>query len=185
MEANADSALELLARAHAAFDKGNDEEAARLTAKSLRLCECFLNACLDCWPASLDWVSCLNAVESPEGLKLKEHLDRFGPGSAAAKAVARIRVATGHYSVLNVKPGASVQQIRRAYKMLSLEVHPDRNHARGAEDAFKRVNEAFIVLSDSSQRAAFDNREAEASRRQRQDEQQRQRRQQQWQQQQQ
>ena len=60
MEANRGSALELLDRARAAISKGDDAEAVRLVDKSLRL-----------------W-------RTEEGQALKQHLDRFGPGSAAA-----------------------------------------------------------------------------------------------------
>ena len=44
-------------------------------------------------------------------------------------------------------PNATAAQIKKAYKTLSLEIHPDRNHARGAEEAFKLVALALLALS--------------------------------------
>lgn len=54
-----------------------------------------------------------------------------------------------HYQSLGLKnTGASLEEVKRAYKKLSLMIHPDRNHARGAEAAFKRLTEAYSAISN-------------------------------------
>lgn len=63
-----------------------------------------------------------------------------------------------YYAVLDVEPSATPQQIRQAYRSRALQTHPDRNLWRreAAEDEFKRVSEAYEVLSDPTRRAEYD-----------------------------
>ncbi|HOI96120.1 MAG TPA: DnaJ domain-containing protein [Syntrophobacter fumaroxidans] len=62
-----------------------------------------------------------------------------------------------YYGVLNVSPEASPEEIKRAYRKLALETHPDRNpNDRNAEERFKRINEAYGVLSDPGKRSQYD-----------------------------
>jgi len=48
---------------------------------------------------------------------------------------------------------------RSLYKKLSFKVHPDKNHARGAEEAFKKLSEAHQVLSDANLRQQYNVRQ--------------------------
>lgn len=61
-----------------------------------------------------------------------------------------------YYDVLNVSRSASDEDIKKAFRKLALEYHPDRNKKAGAEDKFKEINEAYQVLSDSKKRATYD-----------------------------
>ncbi|HLT18542.1 MAG TPA: molecular chaperone DnaJ [Thermomicrobiales bacterium] len=61
-----------------------------------------------------------------------------------------------YYEVLGVSRTADAQEIRRAYRRLAREYHPDVNKAEDAEEKFKEVNEAYEVLSDEERRAAYD-----------------------------
>jgi molecular chaperone DnaJ len=61
-----------------------------------------------------------------------------------------------YYEVLGVGRNASADEIRRAYRRLAREHHPDINRADGAEERFKEINEAYEVLSDDNRRAAYD-----------------------------
>src|SRR5690606_23057862 len=61
-----------------------------------------------------------------------------------------------YYEVLGVSRTADDQEIRRAYRRLAREYHPDVNKAEDAEEKFKEVNEAYEVLSDEERRAAYD-----------------------------
>lgn len=61
-----------------------------------------------------------------------------------------------YYEVLGLRRGASEEEIRKAYRRLAFQYHPDRNKEDGAEEHFKEVNEAYQVLSDAQKRAAYD-----------------------------
>jgi curved DNA-binding protein len=62
-----------------------------------------------------------------------------------------------YYRTLNVSSDASPEIIKKAYRKLALETHPDRNPGDGgAEERFKQINEAYAVLSDPQRRAQYD-----------------------------
>lgn len=61
-----------------------------------------------------------------------------------------------YYRVLGIPRTASAEDIKRAYRKLAREYHPDKNKAKGAEERFKLVNEANEVLSDAKKRQAYD-----------------------------
>jgi len=60
------------------------------------------------------------------------------------------------YEVLGVSKSASGEEIKRAYRKLALQYHPDRNKEAGASDKFKEVTEAYEVLSDASKKQKYD-----------------------------
>lgn len=60
------------------------------------------------------------------------------------------------YDVLGVSKNASAVEIKRAYRKLALQYHPDRNKAQDASEKFKEVNEAYEVLSDSKKKQVYD-----------------------------
>lgn len=62
-----------------------------------------------------------------------------------------------YYEILGLKPEASQEEIRRAYRKLALHYHPDRNRGNaGAEESFKAISEAYGVLGDPEKRRLFD-----------------------------
>ena len=61
-----------------------------------------------------------------------------------------------YYEVLEVNRQATADDLRRAYRRLAKLHHPDVNKDPGAEEIFKEINEAYAVLSDEEQRAAYD-----------------------------
>src|ERR1700704_3713701 len=62
-----------------------------------------------------------------------------------------------YYEVLGVSRTASAEELKRAYRKLALQFHPDRNpNDPQAESRFKEINEAYEVLSDQSKRQRYD-----------------------------
>lgn len=61
-----------------------------------------------------------------------------------------------YYAVLGVKPDASAEDIKAAYRRLARKFHPDVSKERNAEERFKDVNEAFEALGDPERRASYD-----------------------------
>jgi molecular chaperone DnaJ len=62
-----------------------------------------------------------------------------------------------YYDTLGVKKGASEQEIKKSYRKLAREYHPDANPGdKGAEERFKEIQEAYSVLSDPEKRKQYD-----------------------------
>ena len=62
-----------------------------------------------------------------------------------------------YYEVLGVQKNASDDEIKKAYRKLAMEYHPDRNpDDKVAEDKFKEAAEAYEILSNQEKRAQYD-----------------------------
>ena len=61
-----------------------------------------------------------------------------------------------YYEVLGVLKSSSADDIKKAYRKLARQYHPDVNKSHDAEAKFKELNEAYEVLSDDDKRAAYD-----------------------------
>jgi molecular chaperone DnaJ len=70
--------------------------------------------------------------------------------------MARSSTKRDYYEVLNLSRGCSDEDIKKAYRRLALQFHPDRNNAPEATERFKEATEAYQVLSDAEKRSLYD-----------------------------
>ncbi|ANB12940.1 Hlj1p [Sugiyamaella lignohabitans] len=77
---------------------------------------------------------------------------------AQMAAVTRVRKCrhTDYYAILDIESPSSDSEVRKSYRKLALIMHPDKNGAPGADEAFKLVSKAFQVLSDPDKKRIFD-----------------------------
>lgn len=62
-----------------------------------------------------------------------------------------------HYAILGLSESANADEIKKAYRKLAMQYHPDKNPGdAAAEEQFKGINEAYAVLSDANKRAEYD-----------------------------
>ena len=61
-----------------------------------------------------------------------------------------------YYEVLGLKKGATDEEIKRAFRKLAKQYHPDVNKEEGAEAKFKEIGEAYAVLSDPQKKQQYD-----------------------------
>ncbi len=61
-----------------------------------------------------------------------------------------------YYEVLGLSKGASDEEIKRAFRKLAKQYHPDVNKEPGAEEKFKEIGEAYAVLSDPEKKRQYD-----------------------------
>lgn len=127
-EANRQAADEWAMKARQKHELGDDAAALRFCERSLRL------------------------SDSAAARSLEAHLKLFGEGSPPAAEAARVLQAHTHLAVLGLSQteARSTDAVKKAYKRLCLLLHPDRNHARQAEAAFKRLQSAYEALKTST-----------------------------------
>ena len=53
-----------------------------------------------------------------------------------------------YYEILGISKTADENEIKKAYRKLAIKYHPDKNKSKSAGEAFKKVNQAFSVLSN-------------------------------------
>ena len=71
--------------------------------------------------------------------------------------MARIKEFKDYYKILNVAESATQEEIKKSFRKLALELHPDHNpDDTGSEEKFKDVTEAYGVLSDSQKKQEYD-----------------------------
>jgi len=61
-----------------------------------------------------------------------------------------------YYATLNVSPTAKLQEIKKSFRKLAMQFHPDKNKEEGAQERFQELSEAYAILSDAEKRREYD-----------------------------
>ncbi len=77
-------------------------------------------------------------------------------GSAQADRILKVSAQRDYYEILGVPRDVDGETLKKRFRKLALQYHPDRNQDPGAEETFKEINAAYAVLSDPEQRARYD-----------------------------
>ncbi|KAL7736674.1 hypothetical protein ACLKA6_015303 [Drosophila palustris] len=96
--------------------------------------------------------------ESPDQMIGPTHKSNALPHSFSIEmldVVQKVLRCRSHYEVLRISHHATYSEVKRAYKRLALRLHPDKNRAPGAEEAFRRINEAADTLTDNQKRIDY------------------------------
>lgn len=166
MDGNKDEALRCIHIAEAAIASGNKARAlrfikiARRLNRSLQVDE-LLKACEEVdsgSPTSSSDEKRAGKVESvPGSAKHVEGLNgERNYTTEHVRLIRQINTTKDYYRILGVEKTSSAEEIKRAYKKLSLKVHPDKNKAPGSDEAFKKLSKAFMCLSDDTSRRQYD-----------------------------
>jgi curved DNA-binding protein CbpA len=61
-----------------------------------------------------------------------------------------------YYEMLRITPAASFEEVHKAYRLLAMQFHPDRNHTPEAASTMIAINQAYAVLSEPAARRQYD-----------------------------
>jgi len=182
MESNRDEALKCLRLAEKYLDEANELKAARFAQKSMNM---FPNEkakeILDALSKPRESSSSRQHEKSnghEEGARQRRHdsssksnsrtadnpgSDGEGSATSAAdytqeqvEAVKRVRRCQDYYEILGLSKDAAETELKKSYRKMALQFHPDKNKAPGAGEAFKAIGNAYAVLSDAEKRRQYD-----------------------------
>ncbi|KAL9161315.1 hypothetical protein ABFS82_07G013600 [Erythranthe guttata] len=168
MEGNKDEALRCINIAKEAITSGNKQRALKFLGIARRLnqdlpMDDLLAACenLDSSSSAAGPSNDVKNVANGKADEASVNGDGVSNGERSyteehVHLVRQIKTKKDYYAILGVEKKCTVEEIRKAYRKLSLKVHPDKNKAPGSEDAFKKVSKAFKCLSDDESRRQYD-----------------------------
>ncbi|CAB1460053.1 unnamed protein product [Pleuronectes platessa] len=170
MEGNRDEAERCLNIATTALEAGDKEQAAKFLNKAQRLfptdrAKALLDALTKNGSSAGNGAYRRRPAESSDGTGGRsEREGKESGGNDSSKGftkdqvegVHRIKRCKDYYEVLGTSKEASEDELKKAYRKLALKFHPDKNHAPGATEAFKKIGNAYAVLSSPDKRRQYD-----------------------------
>ncbi|GFY80915.1 DnaJ heat shock amino-terminal domain protein [Actinidia rufa] len=180
MEGNKDEALKCLKIGRGAIESGDRVRALKFITKARRLDPSLaiddLLSKLEDQPSNEPTNESSSSSPLPDSTKEsnntslnsgpKRRVSASGSSSSSSAPVAyteeqisivrEIKGKKDYYEILGIEKNCTDDDVKKAYRKLSLKVHPDKNKAPGAEEAFKNVSKAFKCLSAEESRKKYD-----------------------------
>lgn len=163
--ANKDAAVKCIARARVAVENGDDEKAERMLKRSLSMFP--TDEAKQMLANRANWAK-KKAAPKPATNSTPQRASS-SPKPAAmhtppqgnwtkqqSDLVAVINRKKDYYDILGVDKSATDNDLKKAYRKLALKLHPDKNRAPGADEAFKSVSSAYAFLTNADDRAFYD-----------------------------
>eukprot|EP00096_Caligus_rogercresseyi_P006678 TRINITY_DN2338_c0_g1_i2.p1 TRINITY_DN2338_c0_g1~~TRINITY_DN2338_c0_g1_i2.p1 ORF type:complete len:379 (+),score=125.25 TRINITY_DN2338_c0_g1_i2:43-1137(+) len=157
MESNREDAYKCVKIAEAAISQGDAEKAERFLKKAIRLYPL---------PRAQELLDLIAIKNKNQGLGSRAQETPSQPSMSSSKpsnhskeqeeAVSRILACKDYYKILGLSRDAEASDIKKAYRKLALQFHPDKNKAPRADEAFKAIGNAFNTLSNPSERKYYD-----------------------------
>lgn len=167
MDGNKDEALRSVKLAQTALASGDRQRADKFIRIAQRLDPSLpivdlLTTTKKFDPLNLNGTACEDKIRRGHE-NLKTPKECVGPSNVDkgyteenVRVIRDIRKNKDYYAILGVERTCSLEEIRKAYRRLSLKIHPDKNKAPGAEDAFKMLSKAFKCLGNDQSRKTYD-----------------------------
>ncbi|XP_071974547.1 dnaJ homolog subfamily B member 14 [Engystomops pustulosus] len=167
MESNKDEADRCLQIGKSALLAGERDKARKFLSKAERLypsseARDLLEKLEKQGGASANGPNCAKMSNGVDSNKTSAEKDRTSGDSGKSftkeqvEGVKRIKSCKTYYEVLGVSKDAGEEDLKKAYRKLALKFHPDKNHAPGATEAFKKIGNAYAVLSNPEKRRQYD-----------------------------
>lgn len=171
MDSNKDEANRCIEIGLTALRLGNPEKAAKMFEKAQRLFPCTRAEQLLKEVHSRQEKSHSNSGQDPSNSDDSGQTRRRRPQESTSEGpsneakpytedqltvVKKVLKCKDFYEVLAVAKDSTDAQIKKAYKKLALQLHPDKNSAPGAVEAFKKVGNAVSILTDGEKRKKYD-----------------------------
>lgn len=165
MEGNRDEADKCIKIATVALEAGDKEKALRFLKKAEKLyptdaAKALLDGLTKNGSSAGNGAYCRRPAEHAQSFEAQPEREGQSESKGFTKdqveGVQRIKRCKDYYDVLGVGKDASEDELKKAYRKLALKFHPDKNHAPGATDAFKKIGNAYAVLSNADKRRQYD-----------------------------
>ncbi|XP_034544578.1 dnaJ homolog subfamily B member 14 [Notolabrus celidotus] len=168
MEGNRDEAERCINIATKALEAGDRDKALRFLIKAEKLyptgrAKALLDALQKNGSSAGNGAYRRRPAESSESADARTESQESGGGDSSkgftkeqVDGVQRIKRCKDYYEVLSVNKEVGEEELKKAYRKLALKFHPDKNHAPGATEAFKKIGNAYAVLSNPDKRRQYD-----------------------------
>ncbi|XP_071768008.1 dnaJ homolog subfamily B member 14 [Centroberyx gerrardi] len=169
MEGNRDEAEKCINIASKALEAGDKEKAVKFLNKAEKLyptdrAKVLLDALTKNGSSAGNGAYCRRPTDGSERTGAQPERESQDSGGGESKGfnkeqvegVQRIKRCKDYYEVLGISKEANEDELKKAYRKLALKFHPDKNHAPGATEAFKKIGNAYAVLSNPDKRRQYD-----------------------------